>query len=247
MKPIKAVFFDLFWTLIEVQWDGERQGSAPLLLQEVKRRGIAVAEKVFLETYARHRDAIFKTWEAGVEEETQSEVKMLRFLRALDLEPLGFQGDLATLGKDLVQIHMDQVLQSTRLPVGHWEFLKKVSQKFPLALVSNFDDGPTGLRILQHHDIKQFFNVVVISADIGKRKPHAALFAKAAADLAIRPEEALMVGDSPLCDVAGASRCGLKTAWVRRQGVSWPKHLAPPDFVLNQLTDLGKIVLSSPF
>lgn len=241
MQPFKAIFFDLFWTLIEVQWDGERLGSAPLLLRALHHGGIGVPERLFLETYADHRQAVFKTWEAGIEEETQSFDKMLGFLQALGLEQFGFQGDLHVLTSELLRIHMDHIVQSTRLPAGHWDLLKAYSEKFPLALVSNFDDGPTGRKILQHHDIDQFFKAVVISADLGKRKPHARLFTTAAESLAIRPEDALMIGDSPLCDIEGAHRCGIAAAWVQRKGVGWPKHLRPPEFVLNQLTDLGKI------
>lgn len=242
MANIKAIFFDLFWTLIEVQADAQKHASAPLLFSEVRRQGAHIPESLFYETFARQREAVFKSWEAGVEEETLSRDKMRHFLQSLRLKDHGFSGKLEALADDLVGIHMAYILRTTCLPLGHHALLKNVSQKFPLALVSNFDDGQAARDILQHHDIDHFFKSVVISADLGKRKPHALLFETAIDALAVNPEEVLMIGDSPLCDVEGARRCGIQTAWVRRAGAQWPKHLESPNFVFNHLDELVKIV-----
>ncbi|MDF2721993.1 MAG: phosphatase-like protein [Paenibacillus sp.] len=52
------------------------------------------------------------------------------------------------------------------------------------------------------------------------RKPNPALFQQAIRALGIRPEEAVMIGDSWTNDVAGALGCGMKAVWLNRAGSS---------------------------
>jgi HAD superfamily hydrolase (TIGR01509 family) len=54
---------------------------------------------------------------------------------------------------------------------------------------------------------------IAISADLGMRKPHADIFLYALNALDMRPEEAVMVGDSLYADVYGAQQLGIFTVW----------------------------------
>ena len=58
----------------------------------------------------------------------------------------------------------------------------------------------------------------VFSSEIGKRKPHPAIFERALEALDVRPEEAVFVGDRLYEDVRGAGELGMKTVqavWFR--------------------------------
>jgi putative hydrolase of the HAD superfamily len=54
-------------------------------------------------------------------------------------------------------------------------------------------------------------DAVVLSSDVGKRKPHPAPFERALDGVATRPGDALFVGDRLYQDVLGASRLGMRT------------------------------------
>lgn len=54
------------------------------------------------------------------------------------------------------------------------------------------------------------FDAVVVSGDLGTRKPDPAVFQRALDLLGARPGEAVMVGDSPERDIAGAHACGIR-------------------------------------
>jgi FMN phosphatase YigB (HAD superfamily) len=54
-----------------------------------------------------------------------------------------------------------------------------------------------------------------VSVEVGVLKPHPRIFEHALAALAIRADEALMVGNSLHEDVAGAQRLGIAAAWRR--------------------------------
>jgi putative hydrolase of the HAD superfamily len=84
---------------------------------------------------------------------------------------------------------------------------------------------------------------VVVSEDVGLRKPDPAIFALAARQLGVEPADALFVGDHPAHDIVGAAAAGMRTAWLAR-GASWPEPLAatPPDLVLGSLDDLRGMI-----
>jgi HAD superfamily hydrolase (TIGR01509 family) len=62
-------------------------------------------------------------------------------------------------------------------------------------------------------------DAVIVSEEIGVRKPAGAAFAAIRAALGVAAAGCLHVGDQPVDDVAGAQQAGLAACWV---GASWP-------------------------
>jgi putative hydrolase of the HAD superfamily len=58
----------------------------------------------------------------------------------------------------------------------------------------------------------------VVSGDVGAGKPDPRVFQAALERAGAGPDDALMVGDNPIRDVAGAQRLGIRTAWLDRDG-----------------------------
>jgi putative hydrolase of the HAD superfamily len=88
-----------------------------------------------------------------------------------------------------------------------------------LALVSNTASPQWLLQpILDEQGLLERVDAVVLSSEVGKRKPHPAIFERALAELQVDPSDALFVGDRLDADVLGASRVGMKTVqavWFR--------------------------------
>jgi HAD superfamily hydrolase (TIGR01549 family) len=88
-----------------------------------------------------------------------------------------------------------------------------------LALVSNTASPEWLLQpILERQGISQRVDTVALSSEVGKRKPHRAIFERALGELEVNAEDALFVGDRLDADVYGASRLGMKTVqalWFR--------------------------------
>jgi HAD superfamily hydrolase (TIGR01509 family) len=88
-----------------------------------------------------------------------------------------------------------------------------------LGLVSNaFDPGWLVRRDLAAWGLTERLDVVVLSSEVGKRKPHPAPFERALGALEVAPGQALFVGDSLYHDVKGAGEIGMATAqalWFR--------------------------------
>ena len=84
----------------------------------------------------------------------------------------------------------------------------------------SFRDDLQALGLLDYLDPR----AIAVSADLGVRKPHPALFLHALSGVGVAPEEAAMVGDSLRKDILGAQALGMITVWKPgpkdRQGVA---------------------------
>jgi putative hydrolase of the HAD superfamily len=88
-----------------------------------------------------------------------------------------------------------------------------------LALVSNTASPKWLLQpILERQGIAERIDAIVLSSEVGKRKPHPAIFERALSELDVDASDALFVGDRLEADVLGAARVGMKTiqaVWFR--------------------------------
>lgn len=164
-----------------------------------------------------------------------------RFRRALSR--VGVDGPRgADLAETLSLAHMGHLASLTELPAGYADVLGAVAARYRIGLVSNFDHGPTARRILATHGIERCFDVVVISDELGRRKPHPAIFQEAVARLGCAPAATLFVGDSATEDVVGARQAGLSVAWINPRGEPLPDGVPEPELVVESLHELARLV-----
>jgi putative hydrolase of the HAD superfamily len=88
-----------------------------------------------------------------------------------------------------------------------------------LGLVSNaFDPAWLLRRDLDRMGIGARLDTAVFSSEVGKRKPHPAIYEAALSELDVAPERTLFVGDRLVEDVQGPARLGMTTVqalWFR--------------------------------
>ena len=113
-------------------------------------------------------------------------------------------------------------------------------------LLSNFSLAVGIHDALDLLGIREKFDVVVVSGDVGLVKPHPRIFAIAAERIGLAPAEILYVGDKRFADIHGASGAGMRTAWITEH-LAGRYRLDPaeeaavevePDLVLPRLADL---------
>jgi putative hydrolase of the HAD superfamily len=93
------------------------------------------------------------------------------------------------------------------------------SRGLKLGLVSNaFDPGWLLHRDLEQMGIAERIDFAVFSSELGKRKPHPAIFERALEALDVEPGEAMFVGDRLYEDVRGSNEVGMTSVqalWFR--------------------------------
>ena len=118
--------------------------------------------------------------------------------------------------------------------------LELVKRGLKLAVVSDAPRLQAWMR-LAHLQLHHLFDTVVAFEDTGERKPSPKPFQRAIEMLGIMPQEAIMVGDWPERDVAGAAQVGLRTAFAR-YGDTFGTVNSGADYELNDVHELVAIV-----
>lgn len=85
----------------------------------------------------------------------------------------------------------------------------RLKVQFQTGLLSNMGSDSIG-RLFTATELAQLFDAVVLSSDEGMAKPEVRIFELAAARLGCRPEECVMIDDSPR-NLEGAQQAGMQT------------------------------------
>jgi putative hydrolase of the HAD superfamily len=110
--------------------------------------------------------------------------------------------------------YFDRLYRAFALP-GAWKLFPEVdevlgtlqSRSVRLGLISNFDRRL--YEVLEHLGIRDRFEYIVISSEVGSDKPAPRIFLEAARRFGVDPEQILHVGDDPERDGAGATAVGM--------------------------------------
>ena len=124
---------------------------------------------------------------------------------------------------------------STPVP-GMREVIEELASSYALAVISNAV-SPWPRRFLEREGLARYFEAIVISGEVGWKKPHRRIFEEALSRLGLEPWEVAHVGDSPEDDVMGARNIGMKAILVLRPGRS-PLVLEEADAVIGSLSEL---------
>jgi putative hydrolase of the HAD superfamily len=112
-----------------------------------------------------------------------------------------------------------------------------------LALVSNTASPQWLLEpVLEQQGLVERVDAIVLSSEVGKRKPHPAIFEHALTELGVEADESLFVGDRLEADVLGASRVGMRTVqavWFRADDV--PTEIEPDYQAFTQMDVLNVV------
>lgn len=119
--------------------------------------------------------------------------------------------------------------------------LTALGARYRLGLVTN---GPSWSQRpkIERFDLASYMHAIVVSEEVGVAKPDPQIFHIALRALAVAPDEALFVGDSPENDLRGAAQAGMPAIWVNRHGAMLPADIPQPIAVVEGLRDLLAII-----
>jgi HAD superfamily hydrolase (TIGR01549 family) len=242
-----AVLFDLFDTLVlldrsrlpEVHVNGKTRRTTA---GHLHRAFQPFAPGLSLEDFV---DALFWSWEEAerIRGESHREVTAPeRFGMMFGRLGLG-QGMVPPEALQmLLATHMKELSKAVVFPEHHGDLLRGLKKRHRLAVVSNFDYTPMAWHVLEREGVAGLFETVVVSDEVGWRKPSPVIFELALQRMGTAPGDALFVGDRADIDVAGAQGVGMAAAWINRDGSSLPEGLQAPEFEIRDLAELERIL-----
>lgn len=215
--PIRAISFDLFDTLVDMHMDrlprveiaGRRVPSTYGLLHGASLQWHGLDFEPFAEALGESDRALRDSHYA-----VHRELPTLERFRSFAAR-IGVRDD--AMAGTLTRVHMAEIQRQVTHVAHHPGVLARLRSRVKLAVCSNFSHGETARAVLDEAGLSPHLDAIVVSDEVGLRKPRREIFDAVAAQLALDPAEILHVGDSLEADVGGASAVGMPTAWLTRR------------------------------
>ena len=214
-KNIKAITFDLWDTVIDDDSDEPKRAALGLRSKRDERHYVVwnvlnkndpISLQVVSRVYEEVNDEFNRVWHD--EYVTWTVKQRIGHI----LNELG-----RTLSQrefvDTVAALEDMEIEIPPNPVdGVGAALEEISKDYPLAVVSDtiISPGRNLRRWLDMHGLLQNFSGTAFSDEVGKSKPHPAIFQSAATQLGVDLKEMVHIGDREHNDIKGAHALGMK-------------------------------------
>jgi putative hydrolase of the HAD superfamily len=232
--PIRAIFFDLDDTLLDDTISSER--SAALVASElagdrgVSPEGLAVAYMAAAMDFWEHLEPRSRKPQSGA-------IRPMLWRAAL--EKHGIQDpDLAqrlAARYDAVRIERVELFPET-LPVLH-----QLHGRYKMAIITNGFAETHDAKIARL-ELARFFDAVVLAGEMQLIKPDPAVFRHAMDELAVGPDESVMVGDRFERDITGAHAAGMRAVWVNSRNETMPAKARPPEATIPSIAALPDVL-----
>lgn len=237
MTCTKAVIFDYIGTLINCK-GYTMEASRDNLYTALVNEGFNVGKDKFLTAYNEAHEKYRIIRFEQLREVTNS-VWVAEALHNLSFKVAADDPRI----KAALSIFFKSYIDSFELREGAKKLIKQALQQYKIGLISNFTYAPVIYASLRYVGINDLFNAIIVSEEIGWRKPSSHIFQHALDKLGVEANEAIYIGDSPLEDIKGAKEAGLRTIFVVSQFYTL-KDLSEskqkPEFIAKNLPSIAK-------
>lgn len=235
IPPVKGLLFDFGGTL---DTNGTHWG---IVLQEAYRKaGFVIDEKSFREMYVQGERQLAARPVIAPEDTFDLVLKKkLALERDYGVEH-GLLPDTSKTDCRLALIADMCYTLARRNTARIHPLLKKLKEKYAIALVSNFYGNLPA--VLDDFGLNDCFETIVESARAGVRKPAPAIFGLALKALQLPPEACAVVGDSYKNDIAPARALGINTIWLKGRGWEPDNDIRSAGSIISDLTELASLL-----
>jgi putative hydrolase of the HAD superfamily len=230
---VDAVLFDLFDTLLLLEsQEAYYPPSLKKLHEFLVKNGVNVSFEDFIRVYFEVRDKFYSESRESLEEPHFN----LRVSQTL--HRLGYNFDASnSVIVGATMAFAEEFMRYVSLDIDAFDVLQKLHGKYKLGLISNFAIPECGWKLLDKFGLKSFFDVVVISGDVNRRKPSPEIFERALRILGVEASKTVFVGDMLDLDVLGPKKVGMKTVFIERRPLEHGVDVSP-DYVIKGLNEL---------
>ncbi|NPV78328.1 MAG: HAD family hydrolase [Anaerolineae bacterium] len=242
-RKIEVVLFDLGNTLLyfDASWPELIEQSSHELARSLEELGYTLESARFAEKFLQRLQDYY------LERETEFIEHTTAFLLKSLLAEYGY--------RNIPEKHVRSVLaRMYAITQVHWrleedahptlESLKRAGYR--LGLISNAADESDVQTLVDRNNLRRYFDVLLVSAAVGVRKPHPRIFQMALDHWRVRPEQAVMVGDTLGADILGAKLAGMISVWITRRAQSPGNRdhedTIQPDEVIPSLAELPPLL-----
>ncbi len=123
------------------------------------------------------------------------------------------------------------------------EALDALAERYSLAIVSDavVSPGRCLRRLLEIHGVARYFSGYAFSDEVGRSKPHRAMFESAAAQVGVDVREMIHVGDRNHNEVKGPQALGMKAVFFTASRDT-DKATTTADAICESYTELPEVI-----
>lgn len=241
---LEAVLFDLVGTLVEESSnilnveEGYYDIQVKAIHSSLEKDGISTDWSAFKNYYEKVR----------VKQKERSKQTLIEYDMCKRVsDTLHFFNYTVPHSSEIIQRAVDAYalpfINSLRIYQSTYDLLKTLTAKYMLGLVSNFAYSPGVHLVLDRFALKPFFTTLVISGEIGWKKPSHRIFKMALSQLSVEPKKAIFVGDDYEADIKGSKNAGMKSVWINRINEPLTHETPKPDYEISNLSELLEILI----
>jgi putative hydrolase of the HAD superfamily len=216
VEGIRAVTYDCWATLLKDRdWEGAMERRIDALLSHLKIDRDE-AKECLEQAWLKHDEA----WK---QVETFGPGRMAAYC----LESRGiFDDDIINeVTREFEEASLETGVEAVEGARETLEALQEAGIGRGLVCDTGFTPGRVVRQLLEDQGLLEYLEVICFSDEVGVPKPGNEIFAKALAELGVRPPEAVHIGDLKRTDIAGAHDVGMHA--IRFRGVHNDKTDAP--------------------
>ncbi len=223
----KTIFFDLDHTLWDYDTNSKETLSELYDHYQLQTKGVTSLE-AFNTKFSEVNEGLWSLYDRGL---IGSEViREQRFKKIL--EP--FQIQDATLIEQLSHDYLYACPRKGAMIPGAVEILEYLNDKYALTLITNGFEEIQGMK-LKSGNITHYFDHVVTSQKAGYKKPAREIFEYALNLHQHEAEEAIMIGDNLMTDIAGARNASVDSVFFN------PAQKEHQEEVTHEITSLAEL------
>ena len=234
---IKNVLFDFGDTLVQASAHYSQDACLARLVKSLAQNGISVSfedcKKAYETTYKKilARNSVRETTYDVV-------VSHVLALCGFPLKPT----DKATV--EAAEAFMNCWVETRIMEESVPSVLRTLKARYSLGVVSNIAYAPAVSRTLDRFGVTDCFKAIIVSADVGWRKPSPRIFRSALRTMGISAQETVYVGDELDHDVEGAGKVGMRTVLLKRTSTDMNASSAKPDATIQEWKQLPSALKS---
>jgi YjjG family noncanonical pyrimidine nucleotidase len=186
----------------------------------------------FWRTFSEHNFRYWMNFVNGGEVKTIGDVLMKSFRDTLNKDD--------KLHKDLSETYWNYFCNTCFFEDGANHVLSNVQKKFQLGIITNGLSESQRKR-LSTGKIYELFQSIVISDEVGVRKPKKEIFEIALKELKVTNTDVLFIGDSLQDDYQGSKNAGIDFCYYNRKKSEISNDIKPK-YIINDLIELLNVV-----
>lgn len=238
---IKGILFDVNGTLVDIHTDENHEEIYRGISHFLTYHGIYVSRWEVRDEYFRLMDEQRKA-SSEVYPEFDAVRLWREFLRRKTSADAAMNSEkLRWIPQFLAQMYRGLSRFRLQLYPEVKNVLENLTKRFRLGALSDAQSA-WAIPEMKALGIDGYFSPIVVSGDLGFRKPDKRIFGQAIKGLGIAPQNLLFVGNDMYRDIFGARECGLTTVFFSSNQGRKTYEGVEPDYIIYQFSELLQAV-----